>query len=148
MMTMKIKGLKELDRKLAQLPDAVARDIAQKAAIKALEPMAERARTLAPEDPTTPDPDLNTSIVVSPLLKAGRASKFRGDGPYFVRVFMGPTKEGYPQAIPQEFGTIHHGPQSFMRPAFEEKKVEAVKILSHELWVGIRSQAVSGRFAG
>lgn len=146
MITMKIKGLKELDRALAQLPDAVAYDVIQGAALEALQPMADMARRLAPEDPSTPDPDLNTSIVVSPHLKAGRATKFRGNGPYFVRVFMGPNMSGYPQAIMQEFGTRNHGAQPYMRPAFEDKKVEAVKILKDRLWVKIRDQAVSGRF--
>lgn len=67
-MTLDLKGLRELDDVLAkELPRAAARGVLRRALLAAAEPMAARARALAPDDPNTIDldRDLRENIIVS-----------------------------------------------------------------------------------
>ncbi|MGI3169987.1 HK97-gp10 family putative phage morphogenesis protein [Pseudooceanicola sp. C21-150M6] len=143
--TVRIDGLKELDRVLKNdLPKATARRVMQKALIEAAEPMAAKARALAPDDPNTIDLDydLRESIGVgtkaegadagkaafaktmraggsrsdaaSALVAARRADKATRSA---VVAYVGPSKIAFHGTF-QEFGTRHHAPQPFMRPAF------------------------------
>jgi hypothetical protein len=94
--------------------------------VKALEPMAELARYVAPDDPTTGPPyDLKSSITVS--------TKKRGfkeyNRLYRATAFMGPTAYGYPQALMQEFGTVNMTASPYMRPAFDVGKEHSLKII-------------------
>lgn len=113
----KVEGLRDLERSLGVMKQATARNTIRRAEMDALQPMAEVARRLAPDDPSTPDPDLESSIKVSAQASGVRRS---GRGP--VEAYMGPTKEGYPAAIMQEGGTRHHAAQPFMRPAWDGGK--------------------------
>jgi hypothetical protein len=54
---------------------------------------------------------------------------------------MGPTKAGYPQAIPQEFGAVQHPPHPYMRPAWQQHHEGVFK------FVGQRFGEVIGVFA-
>lgn len=118
--TVQVEGLSALEQALGQLPQATAKNILRRTSRAALEPMAEVARQLAPDDPVTGAPDLRTSIAVSHRHKSGRALRLALSA-HSVTTFMGPTKGGYPQAIMQEFGTEHHPPQPFMRPAWDQE---------------------------
>ncbi|HEU4986866.1 MAG TPA: HK97-gp10 family putative phage morphogenesis protein [Rhizobiaceae bacterium] len=129
----KVEGLRELERSLAELPKALAKGAARRTLVKAGTPMKQTARRLAPDDPATPDIDLNTSIEISSRQKSGRQRKRTREGKAAVTVYIGPTKEGYPQAIYQEFGTVHHGAQPYMRPAWDAHKMEALETVKVEL---------------
>lgn len=152
--TVKIEGLRELDASLGQLSKAAARNTLRKVLMKAGEPMAETMRALAPDDPETGSPDLKTSIAVSPKLRnpAGK-SEFaavmrsggttaeavaamrearREGGGSFAEVHVGPGKGGS-HGVLQEFGTAHHAPQPFARPAWDQHKGEALEIIKREL---------------
>ncbi len=153
--TVRVEGLKELDAALAELPKAAARRTLVRVLTKAGEPLAERARQLAPDDPRTGAPDLHTSIAVSAKLKnpvgarefaavmkaggtradAGRAmaaARREQPGGSLAMMFVGPDAKQR-HAHLQEFGTVHHGPQPFMRPAWDEKKGEALEIIKRTL---------------
>lgn len=123
-MTIKVEGLKELDRALSEMKTATARGVVRRTMMKALQPMADEASRLAPDDPRTNGQDLHRSIKVGDALKAGRSMLTKGfgfkDGQ--VTVWMGPTREGYPQAIMQEFGTVNQPAQPYMRPAWDGGK--------------------------
>src|SRR5690606_8122518 len=67
--TLRIDGLKELDKALGDLPKATARNVLHRTLRKAGAPIAEEASRLAPDDPATQAPDLHTSIAVSTRLK-------------------------------------------------------------------------------
>src|SRR5690606_26025660 len=104
---------RELDAALGQMPKAAARGILRRAGIKALGPMAEKARQLAPDDPATSGNDLKASIKVGTQLnKRQRKLSRKRDDKSFVEVYMG---TGDPAGVQQEFGNVNHGPQSFMR---------------------------------
>lgn len=106
---LKLHGLAELDQALYELPRAAAKTTLRRTATRALQPMAEEARRRAPDDPRTPAPkDLKSSIRIGARAQAGRAAKKLREGKSSVVVFMGPSRDGYPQAVVQEFGAAPH----------------------------------------
>lgn len=126
MLTFKVEGFAELYKALDHLPDLAKRKGLEPLLVRALEPMKETAVYLAPDDPKTGPPwDLKSSIKV--------ATKRRGVKAYerldAAIAYMGPTREGYPQAMMQEFGTINHVATPYMRPAFEADRGKALEII-------------------
>lgn len=129
--TTRVEGLRELDRALGELPKASAKGVLRRVGLKALKPMAETARRLAPDDPATSGKDLKASITVGTKLTQRQARALRKDeGKAFVTVHMGTAD---PSGLFQEFGTVNHGPQSFMRPAFQSEARGAIAIVAKEL---------------
>lgn len=129
--TTRVDGLRELDAMLGQFPKATARGVLRRVGTKALQPMAETARRLAPDDPETNAKDLKASIVVGTKLttRQARMAKKRDDKA-FAEVHMGTAD---PAGVQQEFGNVNHGPQSFMRPAFQQDARGAIDIVAKEL---------------
>lgn len=119
--TVRTEGFAELDRALGQLGKATGRNVMRRAGIAALEPVAEEAARRAPEL----FGDLRDSITAS--TKRPRRHRKRSE----VEVYMGPTN--LPQAHLQEFGTRHHGPQPFMRPAWDAGKDQVLDDLKQSL---------------
>lgn len=129
--TMRIDGLRELDAALGQLPKAAAKGVLRRVGIKALQPMADTARQLAPDDPATGGNDLKNSITVGTRLNIRQTRlKKKRDDKSFQEVYMGPTVG---HGLLQEFGTVSHAPQPFMRPAFSQHAEETIKIVAAEL---------------
>lgn len=129
-----LKGFKELYRAIDHLPEAVLKKELEPLLMRALEPMKEYARVMAPDDPLTGPPwSLPQSIEVGKKQRSGRARRNRALGKYDARAYMGPTKYGYPQAIMQEFGTINHRAWPYMRPAWDSEKTTALRIISEGL---------------
>lgn len=130
-MKFKIDGLRELDAALGELPKATAKGVLRRVAKKALQPMAETARSLAPDDPTTGANDLKASLIVGTKLNKRQARMARRDeGKAFVTVYMGTND---PAGVQQEFGNVNHGPQAFMRPAFARNARGTLDIVAKEL---------------
>lgn len=128
------KGFKELYRAIDHLPEVVLKKELEPVLVQALTPMMEFARIMAPDDPLTGPPwSLPQSIDVSVRQRSGRARSDRALGKYDARAYMGPTRGGYPQAVMQEFGTIHHVATPYMRPAWDSEKGNALKIIQREL---------------
>ncbi len=139
-MTVKVEGLREIAETLRRLPKAVSEEVQLAVLTKRAEPIAETARQLAPVD----HGDLQGSITVSPELTKTQRAKHRKDGPDDVEVFIGPG--AFPQAHLQEFGTVNHPPQPFMRPAWDQHKGELLEGLAEDLWQEIE-KAVGARGA-
>jgi HK97 gp10 family phage protein len=118
--TMHIEGLREMDAALAELSKAVAKNTLIRVGKAALEPMADVARSLAPDDPETGGNDLRHSINVGTKLSARQKRLAKKEPKDFATVYMGVSPQA-PQGGLQEFGTVNHGPQSFMRPAFQQE---------------------------
>lgn len=135
--TVKVEGLKELDEALGELSKAAARSVLRRVGLQALEPVAETARQLAPDDPNTSGDDLSGSIAVSTKLSARQAKLNRSairrgtSDKNFVEVYAGAGP--LPQAHNQEFGNVNHGPQPFMRPAWDQNKDKVLDIVKTEL---------------
>jgi HK97 gp10 family phage protein len=135
--TVKVAGLRELDAALGELPKATAKAVLRRVGIKALQPVAERARELAPDDPETGGNDLRSSIGVGARLSPRQAKLNRkairtGEAEkYFQEVYAGAGP--VPHAHLQEFGTAHHAPQPFLRPAWESGKAGVLETVKTEL---------------
>jgi HK97 gp10 family phage protein len=145
--TVKIDGLKDLEKALEQFKPATSKAIARRALMKAAEPIVAEARRLAPIDKghlarsinasTNLGHDVGKAAFAAAL--SGGASKGeavqalrnarRGDtSRAAVTVVIGPGR--HPQAIMQEFGTLNHPPQAFMRPAWDgnhDKALDSIK---------------------
>lgn len=151
---MKVEGLRELDAALGDLPKATARNVLRRVLKKAAEPLRADMESRAPDDPSTPSPDLHSSIAVSTKLKnsVGKA-EFRavlqaggtkaqagaalrtarsGGSKAFAELYVGPG-EGGAHGILQEFGTVHHKAQPFMRPAWDAGKDGVLESIKKDL---------------
>lgn len=120
-MRVRIEGLRDLDRALGELPKATGRNVLRRVGRAALEPMAEHAAEQAPHL----FGDLRDSVQVS--TKRPRRHRKASE----VEVYMGPSN--VPQAHLQEFGTQHHGPQPYMRPAWDRGKDGALGAVAGSL---------------
>lgn len=125
----KVEGLAGVEAALAALGKSAGRRVLRRIAIARLEPVAEAMRQGAPVD----DSDLRDSIAVS--TKRPRRH-FKRDA---VEAHAGPGQN--PQAHLQEFGTQHHGPQPFARPAWDQEKGNLLPGLAEELWADIQKTA-------
>ncbi len=142
-MTFKTEGFAELDQVLGTLSKASARAASRRALTDAAEPMAAAARRNAPRD----DDQLYENIDISPRAKgadgraafaqalaggasrsAARAASRAASGGSFVQVYLGPTTKA-PHAHFQEFGTVHHPPEPYLRPAFDAEAKPTIRRL-------------------
>ena len=145
--TIKIAGLKEMDAALAEFSKATARNVCVRALQAAAEPIAEAAREKAPKRTgrlaksikvtTKKPPGHSTKVAFAEVMRAGgtKAQAAAAQRAYnrlnptaFAEVFVAPDR--LPEAWPQEIGTAHHGPQPYMRPAFEEKAEEGLGLIA------------------
>jgi hypothetical protein len=139
--TFKLEGFSDLDRALAELPKATQKPTLRRALKKAAQPLAETARSMAPRDPESPG-DLAGSIAVSTKLSKRQAKLHRKmfkDDKAAVEMFVGPGPD--PAAWNQEFGNVNHGPQSFMRPAWDSEQRPMLERLKADLWQEIEKTA-------
>jgi len=148
-------GGRELDKALAEIGKAAARRVLHRVLKRAGQPIADLAAQLAPDDPRTPSPDLKSSMLVTTklknpignaefaaVMKAGgsksaaaqalRDARRDATGGSFAVMHVGPAADRF-YAHLQEFGTAHHGPQPFLRPAFDAKGPEALSIIERDL---------------
>lgn len=146
----KVLGLREADAALAELTRTTAKAVSRRVLMRAARIIADRASELAPElsgrlkssiNATTQKPKGHDSKrawaeargagkSVAEARAAQRAFNRENPGS-FAEAFVGSGKDFY--AYQQEFGTAHHPPQPFMRPAFEEKAPEALGVIAQDL---------------
>lgn len=142
--TVKVEGLREINDALGQLPKATGRNVMRRVAVKRLEPMAEDARSRAPDNPATGGNDLRESIAVSTQL-AGYAKRLNRRSKAEIEAHMGPAgrggKKAPPQGSQQEFGNVNHPPQPFMRPAWDAGKHDLLNGITDDFWDEINKAA-------
>ncbi len=145
-----MEGLRELDKALAEMSKATARNVLKRALIKAAEPIADKARQLVPKDTHA----LERSIIASSKLanpvgkaeyaaamKAGkgksaaagamREARREAGGEFFAEISVGPGQ--LPHAHLVEFGSSKMAAQPYLRPAWDAHKVDALDAISGEL---------------
>lgn len=130
-MILKFEGGKELAAALAQLPARVSRRFLLESLEESAEPMRDRMESLAPRSPDAPH--LRDQMVIS---------RARTEDAREAAVVVGPTKRGFYGSF-QEFGTAHHAPQPFARPAFDQTFAISLQILSQALWRELASKGIS-----
>ena len=127
--TVKIEGLREVDAALGQLGKATGRNVMRRVAIKRLQPIADEMKANAPVDQS----DLRDSIIVT--TKNPKRNRKRSE----VEAHAGPGR--HPQAHLQEFGTAHHAPQPFARPAWDGGKDALLEGVADDFWTEIGKAA-------
>lgn len=136
--TVKVEGLRALDRELAKLPKSAGKAALRRVLKKAATPLADAMREAAPRGDGATD-HLAESIAVSSRLSKRQASKHRRmfrDNRASVELFVGPGPD--PAAWNQEFGNVRHGPQPFVRPAWDAHREPMLARLKDDLWAEIR----------
>lgn len=149
--TVRLEGFRELDRALGELPKAVARNTLVRVGKKRLQPIAETANALAPDDPET-EGGLHRSFVVGTKLNRRQKSLLRravrrGEADkHFAEIYAGTND---PAGVQQEFGNVNHGPQPMLRPAWDQHKGGLLPGLGDDLWEAIKKSAarVAARLA-
>lgn len=127
----KVDGLRELGEAMSALGKEVAQKIAASMTSAAAGVIRKDAIARAPEhdEPHTVD-----GVLVQPgnlkkniVRKKVSKSKTRLTSEHLVTV-RGKRKDGYAARYGrlQEFGTVHHAPQPFLRPAFDANKMKAI----------------------
>ena len=137
MATVKLEGLKELERALAKLTKATGKGVLRRSMKKAAMPMKALMQDLAPRGDTASD-DLAESVSIGSKLskrQAGLHLKMFRDDRAAVEMFVGPGPD--PAAWNQEFGNVNHGPQPFARPAFDAEANPTLERLGPLLWAEI-----------
>lgn len=136
-----VYGVQETLANLREFPRATGRATLRRALVKAAQPVAIVARSYAPDDPTTPAPDLKSSIAVATQLTARHRSSKQNE----VEVYIGPTRQAdravLNYAAIQEFGSYKQAARPFMRSAWERTKGLVQTILIKELAVEFEKTA-------
>lgn len=157
----RVEGLKELDEALKELPKATGKNVIRRALINAAEPFVTQAKAMAPVRAGHLQKSITHSKVVmssgapgkkafAEALAKGASRKEAGAAAHAANaeatgnvtsglIVIGPGR--HPQGIFQEFGTAHHPPHPFMRPAWEENKMPAIETIREELWSEIKKAA-------
>lgn len=133
--TVKIEGLKDLDRALGELPKAAGKAVLRRVARKALEPFDKAWRAKAPH--LTGQLEESGGIGTKLTKRQARLNRKRDDKSS-IEIFSGPNN---PAAVPQEFGTFDQSAQPFMRPAWAETQDETLAIVKTELGTEITKTA-------
>ena len=124
--TVRVEGLRELDRALGQLPKSTARAALQRTLKKAAQPLKAAMKAKAPKLTRA----LEESIVDGTKLTRRQARMVKKDGKAFATRHVGSAD---PSAIPQEFGTFKESAQPFARPAWAETQDEVLAIIGRDL---------------
>lgn len=132
--TVKVEGLRELGMAMRALGNDVARRIAVSMTSAAAKVVRDEAVLRAPE---SEEPHELEGVTVQPgnlkrniVRKKLSARRTHLTSAHIVTV-RGKKKDGYAARYGrlQEFGTVHHAPQPFLRPAFDAKKYQAVGVM-------------------
>ncbi len=123
--TFKIEGLKELDEALKELPKATGKNVLKRVLLKAGQPIADAAAARAPRLKGKLQMSIGTGT------KLSRRQKKLHKPESTVEVFVG--AGALVQAITQEFGTVNHPAQPFMRPAWDGGQTGALTSLRDDL---------------
>ena len=137
MTTVKLEGFKEIEAELAKLGNPNQRKASARRALrKSAQPMADLAQSMAPRGDTgTLAPSISVGTKLSKRQRGLHRRMFRNDRAA-VEMFVGAGPLS--SAHTQEFGTINHGPQPFMRPAFDQEAKPMLERLKAELWDDIQ----------
>jgi HK97 gp10 family phage protein len=154
--TVKVEGLKDVEKALSELPKATGKNVLRRVLKARAQPVADAMQAGAPTNTRR----LKDAIVVSTkqpknhdagkaaFASAMRAGASRADAVAalrsarasnpnaFAEAFVGPSTGAFYSQF-QEFGTEHHGPQPFARPAWDTTKTGVLEGIKDDLWAEI-----------
>lgn len=122
-----IEGLAALQDKFRRLPNGTRKAILRRVGRKALQPIAVKARSLAPR---------LTGRLRKSIKVGGRLSRHQyllyGNKTGGVEMYVGPGPLPYAHMI--EFGTDKIKAQPYMRPAWDACRVQAMQDIKNLMW--------------
>ena len=129
-----LKGAKELEAVLKELPNNLARNGLRGGVRAAAKLLQKSAKDNAPVD----DGDLRDGIIIKEDRRA----------PESVSMQVG-TRKGIRHAHLVEFGTVHMKPQPFLRPAFDENVENIFQVMGNAMAKSLARQAkrASGKYS-
>lgn len=140
MIKMEVRGGKEIEDALRELPKYTSRKAVLRRILKrAAQVFADRANALAP---TGESHQLETSYGVGTRLTRRQAAKARREGRDDVFMYAGTAD---PAGQQQEFGNARHGPQPHARPAWDETQQEIFDRIQDEMSVEVEKAVVRAR---
>lgn len=131
--SLKFYGGTELVNALNTLTNRVSKNVMREALTDAAEPMRRTMGQKAPRE--AGKPDLADHMVISPVRLKG------ADNSQASAVAVGPA-QGFRYGFYQEYGTVHHSAQPFMRPAFDEGIVRAMAQLRLSIWTVLAARGI------
>lgn len=139
-MKLELEGFEELDNALSELSQSQGKAVVRRSLNALGQPIADDAAEMAPIDMDRDYGEhLYETISVSTRLdpKAKKTQR-RIDGVDRGAVMMhvGPGPKAF-HAFLQEYGTAHHAPQPFMRPAWDKHRDTLIPRLKELLWENI-----------
>lgn len=142
-----IDGLREVDEALGLLKPSTGKAVLRRVGKKRLQPIADTAKSLAPDDPATKGAkDLKETIGVGTrLTKRQRRvhKKMFASERASVELFAG--AGGQAKDTQQEFGNSEHAAQPFMRPAWDMHKNSLLDGIGKDLWAEIEKSVKRAR---
>ena len=146
--TIKVEGLRELGEKMRGLSADVNKKIARattNAGAQVIKKIAIRHAPVSPPEvtPGIPPGNLKKNIIVR---YKGKRSRMTSEHVVTVRAKGAKVVgEPYRVGIFQEYGTVNHGPQPFMRPALDQGKGQALEAMKKRLSERIAKANRGGR---
>ncbi|WP_226578887.1 HK97-gp10 family putative phage morphogenesis protein [Acuticoccus sediminis] len=134
----RIEGLRELEKALAELPKATGKNVLRRVLKKRAEPIAINMVSLAPVRSGA----LGRSVDHGPIGRLSRRQKAmhrKWGSSTAVEWFIGAGTN--PQSITQEFGTFKEPAQPFARPAWDAGKMQMLGGIKDDLWMEIQKSA-------
>lgn len=139
----KVDGLDDLNATLSEMSKGLAKGALTRIAVAALkDEFVPVAKSLAPDDPATQGNDLKASIIAGPASKLNARQKKlnkRRDDRSFGEGFAGTND---PAGMQQEFGNVNHGPQAFMRPAWDQTQKPLIDHVAKNAWPEVEKTAL------
>ncbi len=134
--TIKVEGLKELGQMFERLSDDMQKKVARSATNAAAQVVKKIAIRKAPVSdpsvtPNIPPGNLKKNIIVkrSRLRNSNLTSEHR----VTVRGKAAGVISPYRVGVFQEYGTVQHGPQPFMRPAIDQGASQAIEAMKKKI---------------
>lgn len=124
-----------MERKLAAVKGATAKNKMRKVLREAGEPIARDARGRAPRD----EGDLAESIDVSPVLNKSQRRESPKGSFADVEMHIGPS--GLVQGITREFGTYSSPATPFMRPSWIGREIKTLDDIGARIWAEVSKKA-------
>lgn len=140
-----VKGWKELDRALNDLPTSVAKRVLERGLKEAGKPilMTAKAKSLNFRSPgiyTTGQ--LSKSLKIGTILRRGRRKiSSRKLNPGTGTVYLGPSWPMGSHAHFKEFGTSKQIAEPFLRPSWDQHKDDFLRMMGKFLWASLQKEA-------
>lgn len=124
--TVKVEGLRELERALADLPKATGKNVLKRVLVKAAAPIERDAAANAP----TLSGHLQRDVKTGTRLTRRQAAMNRKAGPSSAEVHVGVSD---PAGVQTEFGNEHQRAEPWLRPAWDANSQGALDTIGGEL---------------